>query len=194
MNVASQTQSHHLLYQELQVHVSAALQRGLWAAPPQGRVTLKPFCWSCSALHEGRKPDSACSEKQMGLGPCPSSKVYFNIFNWWLFIDFKDVWIMNSAPFTGETNASPSSWGVRQNNFHGNSCGGLQYSPELPPLLSWEVEACPLSGSRGNCGLFPSADSIVQGLIGHRHEPCFWFCQKRFHPYLQERFRAVYRI
>lgn len=84
---------------------------------------------------------SAFSEKQTDLCPCPSSKVYFSIFNWWLFADFKYVWIINSGPFTGETNASPSSWGVRQNSFHRNSCGGLQYSPELTPLLSWEVEA-----------------------------------------------------
>lgn len=106
---------------------------------------------------------SVFSEKQTGLGPCPSSNVCFSVFNWWLFIGFKDVWIMNSGPFTGETNASPSSLGVRQNSFHGNSCEGLQYSPELPPLLNQEVEACNLSGSRGNCGLFLSTDPTVKG-------------------------------
>lgn len=80
---------------------------------------------------------------------------------------------MNSEPFTGETNPSPSSWGVRQNSFHRNSCGSLQYSPELTPLLSWEVEAFHLSDSRGNCGLLLSTESTVKG--AHRPQTNFAF-------------------
>lgn len=93
---------------------------------------------------------SEFSEKPTGLASCPSSKLYFSIFKWWLFIDFKDVWLRSSGPDTGEI---PSSWEVRQNSFHGNSCGDNQHSLELPPLLSWEVEGCHLSGHRWNCGL-----------------------------------------
>lgn len=137
---------------------------------------------------------STFSEKKTGLGPCPSSKVYFSIFNWWLFIDFSNVWNMNSGPFTGETNASPSSWGVRQNSFHGNSCGGLQYSPELPPLLGGGWGLSSFRQQRGLWSLPEHRLHCKKGSIGHRHEPCFWFCKKRLGPYLQERFRAVYCI
>lgn len=64
----------------------------------------------------------------------------------------------------GETNASPSSWGVRQNSFHRSSCGGLQNSPELPPLLSWEAKACHLAGSRENRGSSQAQTPLEKGL------------------------------
>lgn len=101
--------SHHLLFQELQVHVATVLQRGLWAALTWRRTALPPFSWSCSALLEGWKSDSAFSEKPTGLGSCPSSKLYFGIFNGWLFVDFKGVCLMNSGPATGETPSSRKS-------------------------------------------------------------------------------------
>lgn len=52
--------SHHFLFQELQVHVATVLQCGLWAALMWRRRALTPFCWSCSALHEGLKTVSQC--------------------------------------------------------------------------------------------------------------------------------------
>lgn len=94
------------------------------------------------------------SEKQPGLGSCPSSKVYFNTFIWCLFTDFFFLFfIMNSSTSTGGTDASASSLRVTQNSFHENSL-------KLPLLPSQEAEVWNLSCGRRNWGLFLSTDPI----------------------------------
>lgn len=155
--------SQHLPLQELQVHVATVLQCGLCSALEKGSSHTLLLQLLCPAWRMKIRQSVHSLRNQQVWLLAPSSKLYFSIFNWWLFVDFKGVSLVNSGPLT-ETSAS---WEVRQDSFHGNSWGDIQHSLELPPLWGWKVEAYHLSGSIGNCGLLNHG----HGLTGHRHEP-----------------------
>jgi len=54
-------------------------------------------------------------------------------------------------------------WGSQAEQLSPEQLQGLHHSPELPALPSRERQARRLPGSRGNCGLFWSTDSVAKG-------------------------------
>jgi len=98
---------------------------------------------------------------------------------------------MNLGPFTGETNASPSGGGARQNSFRQSSC---RASTTAQSFLLFQAGSTRLTAFQAAEGIVVSSGAQTQlqkGLRDHRHQPCFWFCQKRLRPSPQERISAV---